>query len=358
LAEINFSMCCEITIYSLNQNEPAGNLVRAADGNFYGMNSKGGPNGSGVIFRISPTGTYGIVRFLNLLTDGGTPLGSLLVQKPNLLIANAQNDTTNEDVSKAIVLKGSGGAPLTFVITTNPKNGTLSGSGANRSYKGNLNYNGRDSFYFTSNAGCLNSAPAKVYIVINPVNDTPVLANIGNRIIKVNTLYNFTATATDVDAGQTKTFSLISAPLGAGINAGTGVFSWTPSVNGSYTFKVRVTDNGTPVLFDEEQITITVNSTGSATIVSLWKENGEQIQELSTLYPNPAHNKITITSNAFFQKQSVIITDMNGAVMQHWTSRNAGEGKAEFNIDKLAVGAYLLKIQTGKGVMVYRFVKL
>jgi hypothetical protein len=65
--------------------------------------------------------------------------------------------------------------------------------------------------------------------------------------------------------GQTKTFSLVGAPAGAGINASSGVFTWTPTATGSYTFKVRVTDNGTPVLFDEEQITVTVSATFSLT---------------------------------------------------------------------------------------------
>lgn len=45
------------------------------------------------------------------------------------------------------------------------------------------------------------------------------------------------------------------------VNA-TGVFTWKPSeLQGpkTYTFRVRVTDNGTPAMFAEEQITVTVN---------------------------------------------------------------------------------------------------
>jgi hypothetical protein len=97
-------------------------------------------------------------------------------------------------------------------------------------------------------------------ITITPVNDTPVLAHIGNKSEVRGQLLTFTATATDVDNGQTKTFSLIGAPAGATINAGTGVFNWTPSSTGSFTFKIRVTDNGSPALFDEEQITVTVTA--------------------------------------------------------------------------------------------------
>jgi hypothetical protein len=42
--------------------------------------------------------------------------------------------------------------------------------------------------------------------------------------------YTFTATATDSDLpAQALTFSLVSAPPGAAIDASTGAFSWTPT---------------------------------------------------------------------------------------------------------------------------------
>ncbi len=66
------------------------------------------------------------------------------------------------------------------------------------------------------------------------------------------------------------TFSLEgSVPAGATINASTGAFSWTPTEAqgpGTYTFKVRVTDNGTLALFDEEEITVTVNEVNDAPV--------------------------------------------------------------------------------------------
>src|SRR5439155_1436839 len=80
------------------------------------------------------------------------------------------------------------------------------------------------------------------------------------------TLLSFTATATDQDLPPpTLTFSLLSlhdalpiftsctVPTGASITAG-GSFSWTPTESqgpGTYRFFVKVTDNGTPALSDE-----------------------------------------------------------------------------------------------------------
>jgi hypothetical protein len=55
-------------------------------------------------------------------------------------------------------------------------------------------------------------------------------------------------------------------PSGATINSSTGAFSWTPGFTdaGTYKLKVKATDNGTPNLSDDEQITITVNNVNRA----------------------------------------------------------------------------------------------
>jgi hypothetical protein len=54
---------------------------------------------------------------------------------------------------------------------------------------------------------------------------------------------------------------LIGEPIGATIDSTTGVFTWTPTEAqgaGNYSFTVKVTDNGIPILSDEEIITVTV----------------------------------------------------------------------------------------------------
>ncbi len=76
---------------------------------------------------------------------------------------------------------------------------------------------------------CIASAPATVTILVSGVNDATVLAAIPNQTVVKGKPLTFTATATDADAGQTKTFSLVSPPAGATIGSTTGNFSWTPS---------------------------------------------------------------------------------------------------------------------------------
>ena len=98
--------------------------------------------------------------------------------------------------------------------------------------------------------------------VLSAGNNAPVLSAIGSKTVKEGTALTFTATASEVDPGQTDTFSLdAGAPAGASITTG-GAFSWTPTEAqgpGSYPITVRVTDNGSPASNDFETITVTVS---------------------------------------------------------------------------------------------------
>lgn len=59
-------------------DNPRGHLVIGTDGHFYGITSRGGANGEGTIFRYTLTGTYSVLRSFNRATDGGNSFGSLV----------------------------------------------------------------------------------------------------------------------------------------------------------------------------------------------------------------------------------------------------------------------------------------
>ena len=94
-------------------------------------------------------------------------------------------------------------------------------------------------------------------------NGPPVLAPIGNRSVVGGNTLSFIVSATDTNQPpQTLTFTLDpGAPVGAGINPSTGVFTWTPTpaqTPSTNTVTVRVTDSGTPPMSDSGTITIDV----------------------------------------------------------------------------------------------------
>ena len=104
----------------------------------------------------------------------------------------------------------------------------------------------------------------KITVDNTPTNVAPILNVITTPVtIPELSLYNFTATATDANVGNTLTFSLTGNPSGSSINSTTGVFTWTPSEvqgPGSYTFKVKVSDGD---LRDSQTIKIRVTEVGN-----------------------------------------------------------------------------------------------
>jgi hypothetical protein len=90
-----------------------------------------------------------------------------------------QNRGTPEDTPLAITFTASDvdSSSFTFEIVSGPSNGTLSGSGATRTYTPNLNFVGSDSFTFRASDGTSNSNIATVTITVGGQNDAPVAVN-------------------------------------------------------------------------------------------------------------------------------------------------------------------------------------
>jgi uncharacterized repeat protein (TIGR01451 family) len=102
-----------------------------------------------------------------------------------------------------------------------------------------------------------------ISITVNPVNQAPILENLGNQAIALGNTLNFTASAADPD-GNHLTFSLDNAPAGATIDANSGIFTWTPDTADTFNVTVIVTDDGVIPLTDQETLTITVSQSDQA----------------------------------------------------------------------------------------------
>jgi hypothetical protein len=90
--------------------------------------------------------------------------------------ADDQAVSTLEDTAKAITLTGGDidGDGLSFAIGTGPTHGALTGTPPDVTYTPAADYNGTDSFTFTTSDGVLTSLPATVSITVTPTAD-PVL---------------------------------------------------------------------------------------------------------------------------------------------------------------------------------------
>jgi hypothetical protein len=183
-----------------------------------------------------------------------------------------------------------------------------------------------------------------------------VLATIGNKSTPKGSLLSFTALATEVDAGQTRTFSLTNAPAGATIGAGTGIFAWTPTATGTFTFTVKVADNGSPILSDTETITVTVTSAVAARLAAE-EETGFEADVQVTLHPNPAAETLFITLASATPVEGTAVFDASGRTHLLDAHRVRDEKHLEVNVSALEPGLYLLRLHTVAGVHTRRFLK-
>lgn len=96
-------------------------------------------------------------------------------------------------------------------------------------------------------------------------NRAPTITAISAKTVAEKATLTFTATASDPDLpSDALSYSLSGAPTGASIVASTGVFTWIPDYgqNGSYSFKVKVTDLGSAS--DSTTVSVTVTKTNRA----------------------------------------------------------------------------------------------
>jgi|GEM_PF-2992183 len=90
------------------------------------------------------------------------------------------------------------------------------------------------------------SLPAFDLIVVN-VNDAPTISGTPATSVDEDASYSFTPTASDVDSGDTLTFSITNQPEWATFDTATGELSGTPAndhVGMSHGIVITVTDNG------------------------------------------------------------------------------------------------------------------
>jgi hypothetical protein len=105
-------------------------------------------------------------------------------------------------------------------------------------------------------------------IVVNAVNDAPVLTVPTNRVVNELTPVVVTNTSTDVDSpANTLRYELLASPSGMTLDTNTGAIAWTPSEAqgpSTNTVTVRVYDSGTPFMAATNSFTVTVNEVNLA----------------------------------------------------------------------------------------------
>lgn len=137
--------------------------------------------------------------------------------------------------------------PLTYSLLTEPSHGTVAitdSSAGTYTYSPKVNYNGSDSFTFTSSDGTL-SDTSKVSITVTAVNDAPVA--FAERVTtNEDTEYSGSVSASDAE-NDTLTYSILTNPSNGTVsitNSLLGTFTYSPTINynGSDSFTFTAND--------------------------------------------------------------------------------------------------------------------
>jgi DNA-binding beta-propeller fold protein YncE len=140
-----------------------------------------------------------------------------------------------------------------------------------------------------------------ITITVGDINRPPILNPIGSKTVNEGQTLTFAVSATDPD-GDDLIYRVGEMPAGAGFDAVTRSFSWTPIYEqaGTYTVVFTVTDVGTPSLNTSEAVSITVGNVNRPPVLdpigNKWVNEGETLTFTLTA-TDPDGNDLIFSAN-------------------------------------------------------------
>jgi len=237
--------------FSLDPGAPANASINSASGLFTWTPTEAqGPATNTIVVRVTDDGTPGLSATqtvaITVLETNSPPTFFTIPQQhvdEGTLLSLSLVATDPDIPTQHLTFTVSSDAPLG--LSVDPSSGLLQWIPSEIQ---GPSTNSFQVFVFDDGSPSL-SATQTIVIVVNEVNQTPVITPVPPQVVAEGTPLSFLVTATDSDLpAQTLTFSLDpGAPSGAGIDSASGLFSWTPSEQqgpATNRIAIRVTDDG------------------------------------------------------------------------------------------------------------------
>jgi len=203
--------------------------------------------------------------------DDGTGLNDTATV--TVTVTNINDDPTANDDSIVVdedsgatqiaVLANDGFAPdpaetLKVTAITQGAHGTVAilSSGAAVTYAPDADFNGFDSFTYTISDGNGGTSTATVSVTVNNVNDPPTISGTHQTSAEEGDAYSVTYTATDIDAGDTLTWSVVTGATWLLMGTSNGTL-YGQAAPGSFSVRVRVSDGHGGTDFQEFNLLVT-----------------------------------------------------------------------------------------------------
>jgi large repetitive protein len=277
------------------------------------------------------------------VTDNGTPPASdtrdffITVNEANSApsLVNPGTRTVDEHVTFSLTLQGSDSdvpvQSLTYSLLSGPPGMTLTGN--------QLAWTPDESFGGTTQTiqvrvtdnGSPNLSAIQTFdLVVNEVNNAPLILSPGNKTVDELVTLIVAAQAVDSDTpAQTLTFALASGPAGAVVDAATGQFSWTPAEAdgpGTYTVRVKVTDNGSPARSATNTFTVTVNEVNIAPVLAQPAAQTVDEHQLLSLNLSATDSDLPANTLTYLLVSGPSGLTVNAAGLLRWTPGEAHGG--------------------------------
>ncbi|MFT6901278.1 MAG: plastocyanin [Colwellia sp.] len=151
---------------------------------------------------------------------------------PNFTSTGVTAATEDSNYSYNIIASDSDDTNLTIIATTQPTWLTVADNGNGTATLSGLPTNanvGSNSVVLSVVDNENGTAIQSFTVVVSNTNDAPTISGTPATTVAQDTSYSFTPSVTDVDAGDTQTFSITNKPSWAAFSATTGALTGTPS---------------------------------------------------------------------------------------------------------------------------------
>ena len=252
------------------------------DGDGLTFNVVSGPSngilsGTGAAKTYTPNADFnGLDSFTFRSNDGKTDSAAVATVS---ITVNPVNDRPRADYASAqtdedIPLNGSAsggdidGDGVTFAKASDPLHGSVAvNADGSYTYTPAVNYNGADSFTFTTSDGVLSSVPATVSITVRRVNDAPDAVD-DNAIADEDTPVTISVLANDnggpADEDQGLTVAAVSQGTNGAVTTDGTAVTYTPNVNFSGSDSFTYTNSDSGGLQDTATVMVTVRAVNDA----------------------------------------------------------------------------------------------
>jgi len=205
-----------------------------------------------------------ILLSIVLIWTCSSPTKSEPVPQPPTV--NNLSITTNEDTPSTFTMTGSDpeGAALTFSISTQPQNGTVTASGSAGTYTPNENFNGSDNFAYIASDGGLSSTAGLVSVTVTAVDDDPNTMNV-SAVTDEDNVVEIILEAEEYD-GDTISFNVTNDPANGSVIISGDKATYTPNENyyGSDSFTFEAVDTTAKKILNTATASITINPINDA----------------------------------------------------------------------------------------------